>query len=368
MISCFCGYFFFLSVNVFAQERLPAPKKGQIFPHEAMFYEKLAKENVHCLLCPRSCTIAPNQLGTCRVRENKKGKLYTNAFDNPCAVHIDPIEKKPFFHFLPGSLSLSLATAGCNVRCVFCQNWDIAQISPKESTNFLLTAKDIARLAEKTGCATVAYTYTEPTTAFEFVLECASETRKAGVRNVMHSNGYINDKPGLQLAKSIDAANIDLKGFSDGVYNELMSGAFLDPVLQTLKRLHQNGVWLEITNLIIPTKNDDLDTIKKMCQWIKENLGPDVPLHFSRFYPQYLLKNLPPTPIDTLEKARQIALDVGLHYVYIGNVPGHEAEDTFCPKCGKKVVDRTGYTIISFNITKSGRCKYCSTRIAGVWR
>ncbi len=198
------------------------------------------------------------------------------------------------------------------------------------------------------------------------MLECSSQAHKTGVYNVMHSNGYINEKPLRLLCKYLDAANIDLKGFSNEIYGELMQGAFLDPVLRTLKVLKEEKVWVEITNLVIPTKNDDLDTIRKMCEWIKNNLGADVPIHFSRFHPMYKLTNLPPTPLETLEQAYNIAKKCGLYYVYIGNVPGHKAEDTFCHNCGKIVVDRYGYQIITNNIVRR-RCKFCNTKISGVW-
>jgi len=352
-------------VCVFAQE-LQKQELGKTYPREAMYYRKLAKDDVQCQLCPRNCPIPPGGTGFCRVRENVKGTLYTNAFLNPTAVHIDPIEKKPFFHFLPTTTSFSIATAGCNLRCVFCQNWEISQKSPKETFNFYLTPEAVAGLAKKAECASVAYTYSEPTNFYEYMLNCAVEVKKLGLKNVYHSNGCINEKPLKELVKYLDAADIDLKGFSEDYYKEMCS-ASLAPVLETLKALKKNGVWVEITNLVIPTKNDDPKMIKEMCAWIVKNLGPDVPIHFTRFYPQYQLKNLPPTPVAAIEKAIEIARSEGVWYAYAGNIPGHPAEDSYCHKCGKLLVDRTGYQVLENNIA-NGRCKYCKAQIPGIWK
>jgi len=345
------------------------PVFGKIPNKIAWFFEKLpggSGTKVHCLLCPRSCVIANRSMGFCGVRENKNGILHTLAYGNPCAVHVDPIEKKPFFHYLPGTMSLSIATAGCNMRCLNCQNWQIAQMCPTETNNFWFTPAQIALMAKNGGCATVAYTYTEPTVFFEYMYDCSSETKKVGIRNVMHSNGYINEKPLVELCKVIDAANIDLKAFDKKVYQELMHDANMEYVLNSLKIIKSHGVWLEITYLVIPTKNDDIPTITKMCEWIKNNLGNDVPLHLSRFQPQYQLTNLPPTPVETLDKAYVAAKKAGLRYVYVGNVPGHRGEDTYCHQCGKLVVDRYSYKIVKAYINK-GRCVYCGTKIPGVW-
>jgi len=352
------------------EEKAPQPAKGQIIKgKKALYWEKLQGSSVvHCLLCPRSCVIPPGKVGFCRARENVDGALYTLTFGNPCAVHVDPIEKKPFFHFLPKTLSFSIATAGCNVRCIHCQNWEISQASPKETLNYILTPKNIAILAKRTGSHTVAYTYTEPIVFLEYVLECAKEVKKLDLRNVMHSNGYVNTEPLKALCEALDAINIDLKGFSDDVYSELMQGAKLQPVLNTLKTIKSyKNVWLEITNLIIPTKNDNPKDISAMCRWIYKNLGPDVPLHFSRFHPHYLLTSLPPTPTQTLEVAYKIAKKSGLRFVYIGNVPGNEHEDTYCWNCGKKLIDRQGFVVI-YNHIVDGKCKFCHAKIAGVWK
>jgi len=339
--------------------------KGQVFPREAMWWKQIAKGVVQCELCPRKCVLAEGQWGVCRARKNINGKLYSMSYANPCAVHIDPIEKKPFSHFYPGTIAFSIAAAGCNLRCIFCQNWSISQYKPTETDNFFLPPEAIVSLAKRNQCPSIAYTYTEPTNFYEYMLDCCKLARKIGIKNVYHSNGYINQKPLRELCKYLDAACIDLKGFTERYYEE-MCGATLQPVLNTLKILKEEGIWLEIVNLIQPTKNDDPEIIEEMCKWIKKNLGPDVPISFSRFYPMYHLKNLPPTPVETLEKAREIALKCGLHYAYVGNVGGHPGEDTYCPKCGKKLIDRAGYQILENNIVK-GKCKFCGTEIAGIW-
>ncbi|MCK4353131.1 AmmeMemoRadiSam system radical SAM enzyme [candidate division WOR-3 bacterium] len=341
-------------------------KGAKIVPRAAMYWEKLGKKVVQCHLCPHNCVLKPGQRGFCRVRKNINGKLYTLNYGLPCAVHIDPIEKKPLFHFLPKSGVFSIATAGCNLRCKFCQNWGISQRPPEETENVSLSPKEVVRIAKEKGCPSIAYTYSEPTNFYEYMFETAKLAKKAGIKNTMHSNGYINPKPLRKLCKYLDAANIDLKGFTDEFYQELTQG-HLDPVLRSLKIIKEEGVWLEITNLIVPTKNDDPKTIRKMCEWIRDSLGPDVPLHFSRFSPLYKLRNLPPTPVETLEEARKIALDVGLKYVYIGNIPGHKAESTYCPKCSRMVIHRIGYHIAENNIV-NGRCKFCGCKIPGIWK
>ncbi len=350
--------YFFVSPQAFA-------KGATVKPKEAMYWEKLEDKTVRCNLCPHHCILKDNQTGLCRVRKNKKGKLYTLNYELPCAVHIDPIEKKPLFHFLPNTPVFSIATAGCNFRCKFCQNWQISQRCPTETENTWLSPQKVVELTQKNECPSIAYTYSEPTNFYEYMIETAKLARKAGVKNTIHSNGYINPKPLKALCKYLDAANIDLKGFTEEFYQELCGGR-LEPVLQSLKILKEEGVWLEITNLIIPTKNDDLKTIKKMCEWIRDSLGNDVPIHFSRFHPLYKLRNLPPTSVKTLEQARKIALNVGLKYVYIGNISGHKAESTYCPKCGKIVIRRIGYHIAKNNIV-NGKCKFCNQKISGVW-
>ncbi|MFA5100999.1 MAG: AmmeMemoRadiSam system radical SAM enzyme [Candidatus Omnitrophota bacterium] len=333
---------------------------------EAAFYEKLKNNVVHCLLCPRECVISDGSRGYCRVRENRKGVLYAVSYGQPVAVHIDPIEKKPFFHYLPGSKAYSIATVGCNLDCKFCQNWEISQAKPEDVQVRSMTADEIVDGAKRSGCNSIAFTYTEPTVFYEYMLEIAQKSRAAGLRNVMHSNGFVNEDPLRRLCKYLDAANIDLKGFSQDYYSKICEGS-LEPVLRSLQILREEGVHVEITNLVLSGYNDDLETIRKMCVWIKDNMGADTPVHFSRFYPMYKLLALIPTPVETLERARQAALDAGLKYVYIGNIPGIEAENTYCPKCHRAVIERVGYSVSGVGLV-NGKCKYCGEEVKGVWQ
>ncbi len=340
-------------------------RHGYVNPQPALHWSALPKGNIKCILCPRECTVKPGMRGFCRVRENREGKYYTLTYGNPCSVHIDPIEKKPFFHLLPGTTVLSLATAGCNLTCKHCQNWEISQASPEDTDNIVLSSKDIITLAKRYKSPSIAYTYTEPVIFYEYMLETSKLAKKEGILNVLHSNGYINQKPLEELCLYLDGANIDLKGFTNEFYTSITSGT-LNPVLETLKTLKKNKVHLEITNLIIPTKNDNIDDIKKMAEWIVKELGKDTPLHVSRFYPMYKLTNLSPTPAETLKKAHQTARAAGLDYVYIGNLPGASEEHTYCPSCKKLIIERVGYTVKTINV-KNGKCPFCNKKIPGRW-
>jgi pyruvate formate lyase activating enzyme len=341
-------------------------KLGYIEAKKALYYKKLSNQRVQCTLCPRACIVSKGARGFCRVRENRDGDYYTLVHSNPCAVHIDPIEKKPLFHFFPGTTALSIATAGCNFTCKNCQNHDISQARPDDTMNFGLSPLDIVELAEKYDTATIAYTYTEPTIFYEYMIQTAKIAHHKGVLNIYHSNGYISQDALLKLVPYLDGANVDLKGFSDSFYHEITGGS-LNPVLQSLVTLKKSNVWLEITNLVIPTKNDSDKMIDDLCQWVKNELGEETPLHFSRFYPQYKMQNLPPTPIDTLKRAAEIAGAKGLKYVYIGNVPGAEEENTRCARCGKTIIGRTGYYVHTYKINH-GRCDFCGMEIAGRWK
>ena len=340
-------------------------KKGLIKTKLSPYFTSLEGGEIQCELCPHRCRVAKGKRGICRVRENREGKYYSLVYGNPCAIHPDPIEKKPFFHVLPGTISFSLATAGCNFQCKFCQNWEISQAFPEDIYSFEVPPELMVNRAKEIGARSMAYTYVEPTIFYEYMFDICQLTKKAGLLNVTHSNGFINPAPLKNLCKVLDAANIDLKGFTETFYRELCSGE-LTPVLETLKTLKREKVHLEITNLIIPTKNDEISVLKEMCLWIKKELGTDTPIHFSRFYPLYKLKTLPPTPVSTLEKARAVALSVGLEYVYVGNIPGHEGENTFCPKCKKMIIQRTGYMVGEINL-KDGKCRYCGKPIPGIW-
>jgi len=321
-------------------------------------------KKVQCELCPTECILEDLQIGGCRVRINKGGVLYSLVYGKPCAVAVDPIEKKPFFHFLPATTAFSIATAGCVLGCKFCQNWEISQAKPEETDNHNLMPDDVVRQAMFYGCRTITYTYTEPTVFFEYMYDTAQIAKKYNLKNTMHTCGYINEKPLRKLAGYMDAADVDLKAFTEDFYSRICGGR-LKPVLDALVVLKQENVWLEITNLIIPTLNDDTGKIKEMCQWIVKNLGPDVPLHFSRFFPHYKLKDLPPTPFETIRDARNTAMDVGLKYVYIGNIRS-EAENTYCPKCRNLLIERAGYFVKQNNISNA-RCRFCRTIIPGIW-
>ncbi|MFN3740472.1 MAG: AmmeMemoRadiSam system radical SAM enzyme [Thermodesulfovibrionales bacterium] len=319
---------------------------------------------IRCELCPTECVLSNYEIGGCKVRINKDGVLYSLVYGKPCAVAIDPIEKKPFYHFLPGEKAFSIATAGCVLGCKFCQNWQISQARPEEVDYHDLPPDDVVRSAIFYGCRVITYTYTEPTVFYEYMFDTAILAHKFNIKNTMHTCGYIKEKPLRELSRYMDAADVDLKAFTEDFYARLCGGR-LRPVLNTLIVLKSEGVWLEITNLLIPTLNDDKQRIKEMCLWIRDNLGPDVPLHFSRFFPDYKLKNLPPTPIETLTMARNIALESGLRYVYIGNIRT-EAENTYCHNCKRLLIERHGYFVKVNNIINK-RCRFCGTMIPGVW-
>jgi pyruvate formate lyase activating enzyme len=348
-----------------ALARAEKPVRGLIKTKLSPYFTPLEGGEVRCELCPRRCRVSNGKRGFCRVRENRDGKYYSLVYGNPCAVHLDPIEKKPFFHLLPSTTSLSLATAGCNFQCKFCQNWEISQASPEDVISQDLPPELIVSRAREMGARSVAYTYVEPTVFYEYMSDISSLAKKAGLLNVCHSNGFINPEPLRNLCRTMDAANIDLKGFTESYYRDMADGK-LAPVLETLKTLKKEKVHLEITNLVIPTRNDDMPLVKEMCLWIRNELGPETPVHFSRFVPLYKLRNLPPTPVSTLERARAVAESAGLEYVYIGNVPGHEAENTFCPGCKKPILRRSGFIVVQ-NHLKQGKCAYCGRPIPGIW-
>jgi pyruvate formate lyase activating enzyme len=331
---------------------------------EAMFYTS-TPQGLKCFKCPNECLLAKGEAGLCRNRVNYEGKLYSIAYGNPCAVHIDPIEKKPLFHFLPSTRAFSIAAAGCNLACLNCQNWQISQVSPKETENYDMMPPRVVEQCLESHCESIAYTYSEPTTFYEYALDTAKLAHEKKIRNVLKSNGYVHEAPLRQLCKHLDAANIDLKTFDDDVYLKL-TRARLAPVLRTLKVLKEEGVWLEITNLVVPGWTDDLKMIGEMCAWLSGNGLHDRPLHFSRFMPMYKLNRLPLTPVSTLEKAREIALKAGIQYVYLGNVPGHDGENTYCHKCGKMILERRGFAILA-NHVAGGRCGFCREKIPGVW-
>ena len=340
------------------------PDEPDIYKKIAMFQEETPR-GVMCRVCPNECVLKEGEVSKCNNRKVYKSQLYTMAYGNPCSANVDPIEKKPLYHFFPGSRAFSIATAGCNLVCLNCQNWTISQTSPDKTRNYDMMPDKVVELAIQNNCISIAYTYSEPVTFYEYVYETSILARKAGIKNIVKSNGYINEEPLRKLCSVIDAVNIDLKSFNESTYLKL-SGGKLQPVLDSLKIYKEMGIWLEITNLIIPTWTDKMDEIRKMCKWLSDNGFEYTPLHFSRFHPLHKLEQLPPTPFEILANAAKIATDEGLRYVYIGNVPGNEIADTKCPSCGSKVVVRQGYRIIENNI-KGGKCNKCGKPVDGKW-
>ena len=329
------------------------------------YQEKMPNKVVRCHVCPHNCIIHEGKSGLCNTRVNSQGDLYSIAYGNPCSISVDPIEKKPLFHFFPGAKIYSLATAGCNFRCLNCQNWQISQASPQEVAHYNLMPEQVVEQALNNDTNMIAFTYTEPTVFYEYVYDTAKIAHENELKTVFISNGYINEEPLLNLCPYLDAANIDLKCFDDAVYREL-DGGRLQPVLDTLKTLKKKGVWLEITNLLVPTYSDSPEMIQAMCNWLFENGFADTPLHFSRFFPTYKLTHLPPTSESMLIRAKEIAENIGMKYVYIGNRPDLNGENTLCPHCNRMLVERIGY-MVKTNFIYNGQCGFCGESIAGVW-
>jgi pyruvate formate lyase activating enzyme len=339
-------------------------EKNGIYKRIAMFQEETAR-GIMCRICPNECVLKEGELSKCNNRKVHDSKLYTMAFGNPCSVNVDPVEKKPLFHFFPGSRAYSIATAGCNLVCLNCQNWTISQTSPDKTRNIDLMPPQVVEESVNNNCRSIAYTYSEPITFYEYVFETATLARTAGVKNIFKSNGYINRDPLKKICSVIDAANIDLKAFSESTYLKLTGGK-LQPVLDSLKVIKDMGVWLEITNLVIPDWTDNLDDFRSMCKWLSDNGFKNTPLHLSRFYPLHKLEQLPPTPVGILNSAHKIAVEEGLKYVYTGNIPGNEISDTKCPSCNTPVVTRQGFRVTA-NTISGGKCTKCGSKIDGVW-
>ncbi len=340
--------------------------------HEAMLYERLAGDRVQCRLCAQRCVIPDGRTGICRVRQNVGGTLYTLVYGRLIAQAVDPIEKKPLFHFLAGTESFSIATPGCNFRCTFCQNADISQrpglLGYVDGRD--VPAEAVVEAAARQGCASISYTYTEPTIFFEYAHDVGRLAREQGIANVYVTNGYMTPEM-LDVALPpgepplIDAANVDLKAFRDGFYRQ-ECGAHLQPVLDALKTLKERGVWVEVTTLVIPGRNDSEEELRDIARFVAGDLGADTPWHISRFHPTYRLTDAPPTPVSTLVRAREIGREEGLRFVYVGNVPGHDGENTYCPQCGERVIGRQGFRIGQTDL-REGACAHCGAAIAGVW-
>jgi pyruvate formate lyase activating enzyme len=333
--------------------------------HEARYYVQLEDNVVQCQMCFRTCTVPENGLGFCRNKRNVDGKYYTRVYAKPCALQIDPIEKEPAFHMLPGGTIFCTGTASCNNRCKHCHNWHMSQKSVDETINYFAPPSKVVELALRAECDAVSFTYNEPTVFYEQMFDTAKLAKEQGLGALFHTNGSMNPEPLFALLEYMDAVTVDLKAFTAEFYQQVSSSE-LWPVLRTLENIRKVGKHLEIVNLVIPTKNDDLADIRRMCVWIKENLGDQVPLHFTRFSPAYRLTNLPSTPIETLEAAAAIADEEGLQYVYLGNVPGHERNSTFCPQCGERIIHRMHFSVLSTEI-EGGKCRFCGHEIPGIW-
>lgn len=339
--------------------------KGWFQPQPSPWFDQIDSNTIRCTLCPKACVLADGERSPCRVRENRDGAGYTLTHSNPTLVQEDPIERAPFYHVMPGCRVLSISTVGCNLACQFCEVWDMALVEPEEVHAYQLPPEEVISHASAAGVTAMGYAFGEPVVFYEYMLDTARLAKENGLMNLVHSAGYIEPEPLSALSPYLDAANIDLKGFDPAFYRELVGGE-LDPVLRTLELLKSQGVHVEITNLVIPTLNDDQGLIREMCAWIVNTLGSDVPLHFSRFYPLYKLSALPRTPVSTLDQARQTALEAGLKYVYVAKVIGHEGENTFCPNCGEKIISRLGFVIDAIDLVDGG-CRYCGTPIPGHW-
>jgi pyruvate formate lyase activating enzyme len=338
---------------------------GELPAREASWYRKLGENRVECQLCPQKCTVADAERGTCGVRENRAGTYYTLVHSLACSVHADPIEKKPFFHVLPGERALSYATAGCNVECKFCQNWEISQFRPEQVRAYYLPPDALVDLSKKARAKLTAATYSEPVVFWEYVRDAARAARQAGLRPTVVSNGYIQEQPLREVLPLLTAVKVDLKSFRESFYQQQLRG-HLEPVLKALQVIVEHKVWLEIVVLLIPTLNDSEEELRDLCKWVRSKLGAHVPVHFTRFHPTYRLTDLPPTPVKTLERAWDIGKQQGLDFVYLGNVPGHGKESTYCPGCGTLLIRRLGFQVLE-NLLNHDSCPKCNQKVPGVW-
>ncbi len=333
---------------------------------EAMFYNPLEEGKVQCSLCHHRCIILPSKRGICGVRENREGKLYSLVYGQAISLSVDPIEKKPIFHLYPGSSSFSMATVGCNFRCLQCQNHEISQMPVDKGRieGSTVPPSRIVSMAKQHQCRSISYTYTEPTIYFEYAYETAMLAHEEGIKNIFVTNGFMTEEALRTIQPYLDAANVDLKSFRETFYKEVCR-ARLNPVLENLRLMREMGIWVEITTLAIPTLNDSDEEFEEIARFIL-SLGPEVPWHISAFYPTYKLLDLRRTPASLLHRAREIGMRAGLRYVYCGNIPGQDGEDTFCPHCGRKVIGRLGFLVVKNEMVK-GACGYCHTRIDGIW-
>jgi len=337
---------------------------GVVLPErEAMLYERLPGDMVRCNLCGRRCVIPEGVIGFCRVRKNMGGRLVSLVYGRVCSANPDPIEKKPLFHFHPGSYVFSVATVGCNFRCRFCDNWSISQEEHLIGSD--LPPSKLVPLAKRSNCRGISYTYTEPTIFFEYAYDTARLAYEKGLFNTFVTNGYMTPEAVETIAPYLDAATVDFKGGGDpDFYKKFSAVPHVEPIYASLKEMKKHHIHIEITNLIVPEGGDSMERIRELSSWIRKNLGPDTPTHFLRFLPSYEAIDLPPTPTRDVERAREIALEEGLHYVYVGNIPGHKGENTYCPNCHETLVERWGFSIIRWGLTPDMRCPKCRSEIA----
>ncbi|MFP4499181.1 MAG: AmmeMemoRadiSam system radical SAM enzyme [Vulcanimicrobiota bacterium] len=347
--------------------RLINPEKILAFESNyqpAKYFKYLEDGTVQCTLCPLMEKLAPGKTGLCRVRVSYNKKIYTTNYGLASALHKDPVEKNPVYHFKPGWNTLALATAGCNLACPACQNWEMSQTSVSRLKNFEMSPQKVVGYARQHKLKGVAYTFTEPVIFFEYCLDIAREARRYGLTNHVVTGGYVSEEPLKEMCRYIDTFSVSIKGSNDSMYGN-RPNAF-EAIKRSLYTIKKAGCWLEVANLVIPGYGDDTGYISGLSRWIKSNLGADTPVHFSRFFPSFKLRNVPQTPVNTLENARNIALGEGVKFVYVGNVPGHQFNNTFCPECKKTLVQRVGFKIVK-NLVQKGRCSYCNAKIAGIW-
>ncbi len=340
-------------------------QRGFVSPAKASWFRQVDDNTLECLLCPNACLLEEGQRSVCRVRENRNGQGYTLAFGNPALIQEDPVERKPFFHVVPGSRALSVSTAGCNLSCKFCEVWDMALVKPEDVYAYDMPAEEVVAMAQASQVRSVSFAFGEPVVFHEYMIRIAGLARDSGMLNLVHTGGYIRPEPLRALCKVIDAANVDLKGFDPDFYRQYVGGD-IKVVLDTLLAMKKSGIHVEVTAIVIPTLNDDPRTISRMCSWIVGELGPDTPLHFARFYPLYRLSGLPRTPVSTLDMARDTAREEGLNHVYVAKVTGHEGENTFCPGCGEMIISRLGFIVEQVRVSQ-GRCDLCGHDIPGIW-
>ena len=341
------------------------PRKYEVTITEAKYYRPTGP-HIQCTLCPLFCVIPDGEAGVCRVRFNKDRKLYTMVYGQPCAIAFHPMEQGPIYHAFPGSKCVGIGTAGCNLRCQFCQNWQMSQFTAEETDNYDLPPEQVVKLAHEKRCKIIIFSYTEPTVFYEYALDTAKAARAKGLKTALVTAGYMDIEPLKEICKHVDVIRIDLKSFREKFYEDVVSGT-LQPILKAIKTVHEQGTWLEVVDPLVPGFNDGKEEVRDMARWMVDNLGPDVPLHFLKFFPAFKMRNFPLTSEKVLAESRQIAMDEGLNYVYVGNVPGNQGGHTFCPKCKKRLIARVGFLGITENHVVDGKCRFCGWPIPGLW-